>query len=470
VLSLGLHVACAVLLALVLRRLAVPGAVAAGLLFALHPLQVGTVAWISKLTTTLSTAIALGAVLLVLPLLPLDPAAPLLTFTRRQWARYAAAVAVFLLAMLSKTAVAPVAVVLWLLVWWKRGHVEGELSLTLAPFFFIAAGLGWVTSFLEGTLYRVDGARFDWGLGDRLLIAGQAVCFYLGKLVWPWPTSFVYPRWDLSAADPKQLAAVAVMVGLPLAIFRWRDRIGRGPVAAVLMGGALLFPALGFFKVWYMRYSFVADHWAYDGALALLPLGVAGVALGLARLPAAVARVAGVAAVLAVAGVYAALDHERMPHFLNEEATWADALGKAPRSDLAVTNLGWEWVKQGRFDDALTLFTRGVREHPDEPRLQLNAGFCFMRLGAYPESIEMLERAQQLPDLDGKTAEKIEGVLRLARALGRASPEERESLLQRASELVEAKKAAPSALVPRAPSPSGEGPPPRTSSDPPQGG
>ena len=116
---------------------------------------------------------------------------------------------------------------------------------------------------------------------ERCLIAGRALWFYLGKLVWPEPLIFIYPRWSIDAGAPWQylypLAALAVVAGLWLL----RHRLGRGPLASWLFFGGTLLPALGFFDVYPMRYSFVADHFQYLASLG--PIALAAGAAGARR-------------------------------------------------------------------------------------------------------------------------------------------------------------------------------------------
>jgi hypothetical protein len=424
---LALHVATALLLTLTLRRLRVGGALGVGLVFAVHPLHAGTVAWVSKLTTTLSSSLMLGSALLLLPLLPLesDAVPPL------QRRRYGAALALFVLAMGAKTAVAPLPVVLALLVWWRQGAVPAAVWRRLAPLFVIAAVLGLFTSAVEKDHYHLVGPPFDWGLVDSVLIAGQAVCFYLAKLAWPAGLSFVYPRWTISAADGAQWAQVAAMVGLPVLLWARRGTLGRGPLTAALAGGALLFPALGFFKVWYMRHSFVADHWAYLGSMALLPLGFAavdGLLLADLRKHGTTAPV-GEALVGVATAALSVLTLLRTPLFVSEAVVWADAYRVAPDSEMVVKNLGWEWVKQGRFRDAGALFARAAQAHPLDAQIQLDESFCLMKLDHYTEAIYLLGLARAQPSADAVTLQQIDALLAVARRLEHATPEERQQAL-----------------------------------------
>ena len=439
-LVLALHIVSALLLIAVLRRLEVRGAAAAALLFALHPLNVGTVAWISKLTNTLSAALMLASAWVFVGLLPLSPGAPLPRFDGRGWRNYGIALGLFVLALLSKTAVSPLPVALALIVFWKRGRIETELLLLLVPMVGLAAGLGIITSRVEIALYPIAGSAYAWGGADSVLLAGRAIAFYIGKLLWPAGLSFAYARWEPSFSDPAQLCGVVLAVGLPLVLWAMRRRLGRGPIVALLAGYALLFPALGFFKVWLMRFSFVADHWVYWAELAWIPLAVAGVAHLLDLLPATLRRPSAGLAALAAAGACFVLTFRRAPIFTSEELVWHDAFIKAPDSLLAEVNCGWQWIQQGKLDEAFTLYEGALKVHPNESQLLLNLGYLDMRRGNYEDAVAFSNRVLLEPDASGRVRAKAERLTALATALRDATPEERQRLIDHANEVVELKK------------------------------
>src|SRR5262249_48164040 len=115
-------------------------------------------------------------------------------------------------------------------------------------------------------------------------IAGRALAFYVGKLLWPYPQVFFYPRWVINSWSPLQYLYPLGVLGLLAALWAWRARIGRGPLAAALIFAGVLVPALGFFSVYPFRYSFVADHYQYHASIALFALAAAAIALLIDRL------------------------------------------------------------------------------------------------------------------------------------------------------------------------------------------
>ena len=123
--NIGLHALSGFLLTLLLRRLAVPGAVLAGILFALHPVHVESVAWITELKNTLSGVLYLAAAL-----------AYLRFDSSRRRAFHAVALALFPLALLAKSVTATLPAALLVVFWWKRGRLDWRRDvLPLVPFF-----------------------------------------------------------------------------------------------------------------------------------------------------------------------------------------------------------------------------------------------------------------------------------------------------------------------------------------------
>jgi hypothetical protein len=117
----------------------------------------------------------------------------------------------------------------------------------------------WEQKFHSGAI----GAGWAQSWGERVVIAGRVFWFYFGKLLWPDRLVFLYRRWEIDAtavlAYGPALAAVVVMGVL------WWNRNGRlRPVFFGLSYFAMsLFPVLGFFNIYFFRYSFVGDHFQY---------------------------------------------------------------------------------------------------------------------------------------------------------------------------------------------------------------
>jgi hypothetical protein len=114
-----------------------------------------------------------------------------------------------------------------------------------------------VTIWMEQHHVGAEGG--DWALSpvERMLIAGRALWFYPSSLLWPRNLAFIYPRWSIDARVWWQYLFPATAAAVFVALFAARRRLGRGPLAATLCYAGALVPALGFFNVFPMRFSFV---------------------------------------------------------------------------------------------------------------------------------------------------------------------------------------------------------------------
>jgi len=400
-----LHAGSALLLWALLGRLRLPGAFMAAALFALHPICVESVAWVTERKNTLSLLLSLLSLLAYLRWIEARTAArepkkkrkprPETPWHRQPAALYATAIALFTLALLAKTTAAVVPAVLLVLVWWRKGRLEGADARPLAPFFAIGAGLALHTAWLERTMVQATGAEWGLSLPGRVALAGRVVAFYAGKFLLPTDLAFIYPRWEI---DPRLFGQwLPALGGLAALGAAWalRHRIGRGPLAALLLFGGVLFPAMGFFNVYAMRYSWVADHFAYQA----VAVGAAGAFCGLASLVpegrAAPRRAAGALAllVLAVSGV---LTFRQSRVYRDPETLWRDTLEKNPACFMCETNYGHWLTEQGRIPEAIPHFEASLRIRPDNVPTLLN-----------------LSRIEELEGRPAEAAERLRAALRI---------------------------------------------------------
>jgi tetratricopeptide (TPR) repeat protein len=371
-----LHAGACLLLYHVLRRLAVPGALLAAAAFALHPVCVESVAWISEQKNTLSGVFYMAAAL---------------TYLRfdagRRPGAYAAATALFALALLSKTVTATLPGALLVVLWWRNGRLGARRDvLPLVPWLAMGAAAGLVTSWMERAYVGAAGPAFALGLVDRFLIAGRAAWFYLGKILWPAHLVFTYPRWTV---DPHALwqysfpvaAAGALLMLLAL------PRHPRGPFAAALIFVGTLFPALGFIDVYPFVFSFVADHFQYLAAACMISALSAGVALAAGRLgPAGVMGTR--AAAVALLAVLAALTWARCGSYADAETFYRTLLAGNPASWMAHDNLGVVLVRKGLRDEAVSHYREAIRLNPSYPEAFNNYGNVLAQERRWPEAAE----------------------------------------------------------------------------------
>ncbi len=264
-----LHALTAVLLWRALARLNVPGALIAAALFALHPIQVESVAWATERKNVLSAVFYLLSFHAYLNWAGEDFSRP----DRRQ-VKYLLAMLLFVAALLSKSVTCSLPAAILLVIYWHNGRVRWRDVAPLIPFFIAGLAMALVTGTIERQHVGASGNEWNWSFGQRCLIASRALCFYVGKIFWPHPLIFIYPQWhELSITQHPWLILfpAAVFAGI-LILWLGRSRLGRGPLVAGLFFAGTLLPALGFVNVFPMRYSFVADHFQYLASIGIFVL------------------------------------------------------------------------------------------------------------------------------------------------------------------------------------------------------
>ena len=398
-----LHAASALLLWWLLHRLGLPAGWLAAALFALHPVCVESVAWVTERKNTLSLLLTLLAAHAYLASrAALGPAAParkgrkgqavVVPWHRRASTLYAAALVSFTLALFAKTTASLLPAVLLLIAWWRNGRGRREDLPPLILFFLVGAALAYHTAHLERTMVRAEGSEWALGLLGRVVLAGRVFWFYIGKLAWPTDLMFVYPRWVANPAVWWQWLPAAGALGLVAALWLGRKRLGRGPLTGALLLGGLVFPAMGFFNVYAMRYSYVADHFAYQAVAA----GCALVACGIASwLPAGRPRLARALAVAGL-GVLPALAAGSFAHarsFADADTLWKSTIADNPNCYMCHTNYGHSLYEQGRVAEAVEHFEAALRVKPDNVLALLNLARAADEGGDLPNAAERLEQA-----------------------------------------------------------------------------
>lgn len=405
-----LHAANAVLFWTILRFLAVPGGWAAAAIFALHPLHVESVAWISERKNVLSGLLCLLSVWMYLRFALDGGGMP----PRRRRLFHGLSVLFFLLALLAKPVTMAAAAVLPLLLWWKRRSLRWRDLLPLIPYFALAAPMAALTTWVQYTHVNARGAMLDYSLAQRVIRAGRVPWFYAGKLAWPRNLTFAYPKWNLDPSAWRQYGFAVGAVAVLAALFLLRRRLGPGPLVAVSAFAIVLSPALGFVNIYWHRYYFVADHVPYLASMSLIALGTATAVRAAARLDGRRPLIIGgaTAAVLAVLG---ALTWRQGGIYRDGETIWADTLRKDPGSFMAHSFLGTIAFQRGRMDQALRDFQEALRTGPDLPESHNNAGLALAALGRTEEAMSEYREALRI---DPGFREARRNVRRLLRALG----------------------------------------------------
>jgi tetratricopeptide (TPR) repeat protein len=399
--NVGLHATAACLFALTLLRIRPeegraripPGAAwLAAAVFALHPVCVESVAWISEQKNTLSLVFYL---LSALAYLRFDRE------RKRGW--YAFAFALFVLALLSKSVTATLPAALLLVLAWHRRRLAWRRDvLPLVPWLLLGVCAGAFTEWVERNYIGARGQTYDLSAVKRCFLAGRIVWFYLGKLFWPADLAFIYPRWRVDSGWTWSLgcAGMAATFAILYRIRRW----SRAPLIALLFFVGSLFPALGFFNVYPFIFSYVADHWQYLPCLGLIALaagGAAGIArcldqrlVGPRRSPARLAFAAAEAAVLAVLLV---LTRRQCGLYRDVGALYSDTLAKNPDCWMAHNNLGAYLTEKGSWSEAIPHLEKAVRLKPDQSDAHNNLGNALSKApGRSAEAISEFETALRL--------------------------------------------------------------------------
>lgn len=401
-----LHTASAILVWCVLLRLKFPGATAffAAALFALHPVHVESVAWITERKNVLSTLFYLLAALAYLRFEPFDAdSGP----PPRNWRWYPALCVLFVAALLSKTVTATFPAAALLILWWQRGRIRWRNVLPLLPLFVLALAAGLTTSYLEKTHVGAEAISHELNLSPphRFLLAGRALWFYAGKLLWPAHLSFIYPRWRLDYAQLWQwclpIAALAVLAALWLL----RRRIGRGPLTAALFFAGTLSPALGFVDVYPFRFSYVADHFQYLASLGLITLFAFGFVRWV-RPP----QLAAVLAVLILA-VLGLRTWQQGHVYQNQQTLWTDVLRHNPESWMAHNNLAWVYIQRKDYSAALAHLDASRALKPDNTTMLNNIGLILQLQKRPADALAHLRAVESSGLADARTHALMSSVL-----------------------------------------------------------
>jgi tetratricopeptide (TPR) repeat protein len=386
-----LHGGGAVLLWRVLRLLRVPGAWFGAALWALHPVEVESVAWITEMKNTESGLLFLLSIFFFL-----------------KWQRagerderkgtgwnYVWMLLFAAMAMASKASTVILPLVLLLGAWWMQGRCSRRILVRVFPIFFmslIASAVAMTTVTLHRTTTDAFWAR-TWL--ERLITAGDAVWFYVGKLLWPHPLMTIYPRWEIDARDwLSYLPLLAVLIVLSIL---WLNRASsaRPWFFAFAYFLVTLLPVLGLIDHFILRFSLVFDHFQYlasMGPLALLGAGVSRLAdvvmPGKPGLPRGLC-----AGLLLLLGLSS---WERSRVYARSDTLWADALSKNPKAWVGYYNFGTELVQEGQIDEAIVQYQKAVELNPNYVEAQNNLGGALAQKGRLDEAILHCQQALTL--------------------------------------------------------------------------
>ncbi len=386
--NIALHAISALLVWRILLQLKAPGAMFAAALFALHPVNVESVAWIAQLKNILSLLLALVSVLLYL----------LFEEKGKRWCMVLS-IGAFLLSTLAKGMVLTLPVVLLACAWWQRGRIGRQDLLRVLPFLLIGALMTCVEMWgqhLVGageTMVRSD------SILSRAVVASCAVWFYLWKLIWPVKLIFVYPRWNIDQRNVLSYLPGVLLVAI-LALGWWqRRRWGRPVVMLLVCYVGLLLPALGFVNISYMRFSLVADHYQY--AAMIVPCAIfAAVTITLGR--PLWHRPTGYALCLAPLAMLGGLTWQQSRRYADAETLYRTTIAENPGCWLAHNNLGNALADRGQFDEAIAEYQKVLQINPNDDDAHGNLGSVLVGRGQFDEAIAEYQKVLQINPNDFK--------------------------------------------------------------------
>jgi protein O-mannosyl-transferase len=433
-LNVFLHAASAILLWRLLQVLRVRGAWLGAALWALHPVMVQSVAWVTELKNTQSCLFYLLSIFFFLkwdevPRITRmeDKQETLANHPCYPW--FILSLFLFILATVSKPSVIMLPVVLGLCIWWMRGKIRWRDVLALAPFALISAlASGWT---IWEQKFQAGAVGPDWAqtLPERLIVAGRAIWFYLAKLLWPQPLIFIYPRWSLDSSNllayVPLLTAIAGLVALWFIHAKWCRALFFAAAYYLIS----LFPVLGFFSVYFFRYSFVSDHFQYLGSMGPLALAGAGIATVVERLchtplelasgtdalrlwenESAAARtklfLASALGTLLLL-LLSFLTWRQTSQYRNLVALYTATLQKNPGCWMADYNLGIVLSEQGKADQAIDHYQRAIALRPDYAKAHYNLGRLLGDQGQFDDAIAHYKRAAAINPADAEAQNNL---------------------------------------------------------------
>jgi Kef-type K+ transport system membrane component KefB len=379
-----LHLCSALLVWRLLGKLGLRRAWLGGLLFAIHPVMVESVAWIAELKNTLS-----------LPFFLLAVGAWIDYDRRRTLDYYFLALALFLVAMLCKTTMVMFPVIILLYAWWKRGRIGWNDLLASAPFFAISLALS--LALISLLRYGV-GQEFIplGGFFSRMACAGLSLSFYFSKCFLPVNLLPIYPQWNIDPPSPAQFLPWLVLGGA--LYWLWSKR--HEPWARhVLLGFGFflinLAPFVGFRTISFMRFTWVMDHFLYLPIIGLIGLAVAAWGqveerLGAPTRPYAVGGVVLVMALLTFGS------HRYAKIFINSKTQWTYTIRHSPNAWPAYNDLGNVLFNAGQLPEAKVQYEEALRLNPNYPEAHNNLGIILAKSGRPAEAIEQFEEALKL--------------------------------------------------------------------------
>jgi len=395
--NLLLHIANALLVWMVLARLNVPGAWLAGAIFALHPVQVESVAWITERKNVLMGFFFLLTLLAWIAFVD--------TRTKRPWLYYGLALFLYVLALSAKTTACTLPAALFLILWLQKKPISWTRILQIVPFLFLAVAMGGLAIWWERYHQGTSRAVFTFlSPIERVLVASRAIWFYLGKLIWPFKLTFIYPKWDVRPTNFVNYAWLLTGLLLCVVIYFLRRYTGRSVEVAAAFFVVTLSPVLGFIMLYTFRYTFVADHYQYlacIGPIALASAGLVNLADAFKN-----TRILIIGAVVFLLAFLATQTWRQARMYGDIETLWRTTLARNSACWMAHNNLGIVLFQKGELDEAIEHYRTTLQMQPNFWDADYNLGSALLGKGQVDQAIVYCDKAvaMQPNDPDSQVA------------------------------------------------------------------
>ena len=386
-----LHILSALLVWRLLSKFGLRLAWLGGLIFAVHPVQVESVAWIAELKNTLS-----------LPPFLLAMCAWIDFEERCNVKDYWLALGLFLIAMLCKITMAPFPLVILLFAWWKRGRIAWRDVGTSLPFWLISLLLSftaiWAGQHYEQNTHNSPNFTFQDGISSRLACAGLSLSFYFSKCFLPLNLMTTYPLWKVDPPSPIQFLPWVVLVGVISWLWLKRESWGRHALLGLGFFLILLSPFLGFKAISYMSFTWVMDHFLYIPVIGLIGM-IAAVLEQLQKKIYVSLQPLAIGLTTVLMAITAFQSHNYAALYTDSMTLWTYDMQQNPDSFMAYNGRGTEFQKNGQLEEAVEQFGKALRLYPDYAAGHSNLGTTLRLMGRLPEATEQYMQALHIePD------------------------------------------------------------------------
>lgn len=379
--NLMLHLLCTLLVLILLKKMEIPIWVSfvTALLFAIHPMRVESVVWITERKDVLFSAFYLLSLIFYIQYIR----------QKKAW-YYVLALLVFILSLLSKIQAVALPLSLLLVDYWFSRKLSKKLVLEKIPFFVLSLVTGLVGIYFLRQQGSLDTTNL-FQLHQRLFIGSYSFIVYLLKSVYPWQMSAIYPYpAKLTALFYLSMVPALAVAALPVIFFR-KNRYLTFGLLFFIFNIAFMLQVVG------AGQGFIADRFTYLPYLGLFLLFARGIEYLATRYP----RIRMVVVSLTAVGMIAlfATASRQVKVWENSKTLWTDVLSKQPKLALAYNNLGLYYRQAGNPDEAIKNYNLAIRYDPSKGYFYNNRGKVYFERGEFEQALEDCNKCLEItPD------------------------------------------------------------------------